>query len=363
MAIEQYPQLIFLSGPDGGRTVKLDVMPVTIGRASNCGLKLNEQYASREQAEFSQSSDGVVVENLSSRGTVINGKTYKRGKGVLLGTGDVLGIGLETEVLFVACGDDPDIALATLKTQRDADLADKKAREEKPKKEKKKAPPVEEPLASPAKELTEELEEDQHQALTPGQKAEQERGKRRRRLMIILGGYMGLMVVAFIFLSIYLKGDTGQAGVKRPARMTHEEIKVALEKAEDEPAGSVMAAAALDAARRKFAQLSLSAQNPFECVSQYKRYLVLSGRSGFESASDLTSYNTAMDNLMADVTSAYDKGYAASQQERWSEANKQFHKVLELVPDSRNGVYMSVIDHLGYITRSSAKKTGSKFYD
>ena len=70
-----------------------------------------EEAASREHIRFLFTHDGWVMENLSANGTLINNKRYKRDKKILLDTGDVLGVGLETKILYVAPGDDPEEAL------------------------------------------------------------------------------------------------------------------------------------------------------------------------------------------------------------------------------------------------------------
>ena len=59
-----------------------------------------------------RTADGWIMENLSANGTAVNGRRYKADKQILLATGDVIGVGMETEILFVAGGDDPAEAIA-----------------------------------------------------------------------------------------------------------------------------------------------------------------------------------------------------------------------------------------------------------
>ena len=56
--------------------------------------------------------EGWLIENLSNNPIWVNGKKFKTGKRILLDTGDVVRLALETHLLFVAAGDDSEAALA-----------------------------------------------------------------------------------------------------------------------------------------------------------------------------------------------------------------------------------------------------------
>ena len=90
------PHLVFVKGPQAGQRVSLHGERVVAGRSSECQLPLKEHYVSRQQMQFTRTPDGWIMENLSSNGTAVNGKRYKADKQILLGTGDLLGVGLET---------------------------------------------------------------------------------------------------------------------------------------------------------------------------------------------------------------------------------------------------------------------------
>ena len=106
------PVLMFVRGPQEGQRVLLNQSVLVLGRGGGSDVMLSEDFASRRQARYELLQPGPTLENLSDKGTWINGKRYKAGKHVLLETGDLIGAGRETEILFVAAGDDADAALA-----------------------------------------------------------------------------------------------------------------------------------------------------------------------------------------------------------------------------------------------------------
>jgi len=94
---------------------------VLIGRTPNADIRLTESAASREQLQFLLAPEGWIMENLSANGTLVNGKRLKkRKKRLLLETGDTLGAGVETEILYIARATDPEAALAAYRQSRPA---------------------------------------------------------------------------------------------------------------------------------------------------------------------------------------------------------------------------------------------------
>jgi pSer/pThr/pTyr-binding forkhead associated (FHA) protein len=109
--VSAMPELIFVSGPQQGERAVIMTGTAVLGRSPSADVKLLEEAASREHVRFQLTRDGWVMENLSANGTLINGRRYKKDKKILLDTGDVMGIGLETRILYVSPGDDPEEAL------------------------------------------------------------------------------------------------------------------------------------------------------------------------------------------------------------------------------------------------------------
>ena len=96
------PELIFVRGPQDGERAVLMTNPVVVGRSAVADVRLKENASSREQLRFDLTPEGWLMQNLSANGTLINGKRYRGGKRLLLDTGDILGVGAETEILYVA---------------------------------------------------------------------------------------------------------------------------------------------------------------------------------------------------------------------------------------------------------------------
>jgi len=66
-------QLIVVQGKPEGKIIPLQTPTFRIGRGENCHLRPNSEQVSREHAEFSITSDKVVVRDLGSRnGTFVN---------------------------------------------------------------------------------------------------------------------------------------------------------------------------------------------------------------------------------------------------------------------------------------------------
>jgi pSer/pThr/pTyr-binding forkhead associated (FHA) protein len=65
-------QLVVVAGAQSGTTVALGRLPVTIGRAADCGLPLSDDYASNHHARLVPNGDGWQVEDSgSTNGTFV----------------------------------------------------------------------------------------------------------------------------------------------------------------------------------------------------------------------------------------------------------------------------------------------------
>lgn len=68
-----------VSGPTLGRTYPL-LGPAVVGRAPECGLRIDETGLSRQHARIVPTSDGLQIEDMgSTNGSFINGKRVQRG--------------------------------------------------------------------------------------------------------------------------------------------------------------------------------------------------------------------------------------------------------------------------------------------
>jgi pSer/pThr/pTyr-binding forkhead associated (FHA) protein len=80
-------QLVVVDGAQSGTTVALGRLPVTIGRAPDCGLALTDDYASNHHAKLVPNGDGWQVEDTgSTNGTFVADKKVSKPVAVAVGT-------------------------------------------------------------------------------------------------------------------------------------------------------------------------------------------------------------------------------------------------------------------------------------
>jgi hypothetical protein len=401
----EHAQLIVLSGPDGGRTIVLDRLPLTMGRSTRCGIRLSEEFVSRQHATLSMSDDGVLLEVLSANGMEIAGKAYKRGRCVVLGTGDVLKLGVETESLFVDAGDDADAALAAFQAARMEAMEARRAKEQaaRPRaarhlpasgEEEEKAlgeepagktpgSPSEPPgaIEPPAAQAAAQAGLEPPDALSPQQAEAMARKRRLRRIAIGLGAYVAAIVVAGVVAEVVLnhfrREKTSEPAV--PV-LTAQQIGAMLKDPLDQDQkgqspNSQTAAEALEDARRRFLWRQINSPDAYWCVFNYARYRILASRAAFADAADQDNYDTALGELIDKVAPLYDSAAKAARQERWSAAIEGFEaivgnaktgkdKVAGLVPDQKNPLNLNVQRHLKRIkdameqARKQRRRTG-----
>jgi hypothetical protein len=106
------PDLVFVAGPQEGERAVLMSDTAIVGRSRTADVNITEEFVSRRHLEFTNSPDGWIVQTLSDLGMRINGRKFKPGKKVILATGDVVAIGVQTEILFISPPDDPEPAIA-----------------------------------------------------------------------------------------------------------------------------------------------------------------------------------------------------------------------------------------------------------
>lgn len=80
-------QLVVVEGSQSGAIVALGRLPVTIGRATDCGLPLTDDYASNHHARLVPHDDGWRVEDTgSTNGTFVADKRVTTPVDVAVGT-------------------------------------------------------------------------------------------------------------------------------------------------------------------------------------------------------------------------------------------------------------------------------------
>jgi len=363
---QQQAQLIILSGPERGLRITLAEFPLTMGRSVTCGLCLSEPFISREHAVLDWTDEGVMMTVRARRGVKIGAKTYKAGKYILLDTGDVLALGGETEILFVAAGADPDAALA-------AELARRQTPSEPAAPRRERQPAAEDtetgqgppPEAHTAGAVT---EPDEVRVKPIPAEAEAIRRKRRtRKLLIALGVY--LLVLAGLALALLLSRSEATARITVPVFEAHQIEAMLLDplgdRKRDMQPNSQEAAKALAEARQRYMWRRVNPPDRYWCVYQYQRYLRLSSRQLLSDIDDRQKYDTAFSELLAEVTRLYLVGCQGARQERWTTAIRSLEAIVGnigtetdpdrriegFVPDQLHPINVNVQKHLRAIAR------------
>jgi hypothetical protein len=351
------PHLVFVKGPQDGQRVSLQGERVVAGRSTDVQLPLTEHYVSRQQMQFTRTPDGWIMENLSSNGTVVNGRRYKADKQILLGTGDLLGVGLETEILFVGEGDDPKEALAKYRESLPAV-------EPKPQPAEPMAAPI--PDGPPEGELPPPPEEESEpatesiEALSTEQVQTQERKAKMKRYLVFAGLSVA-MTVGVIALGSLRGPATPTVLWGGPVRLTGMEIGKAIEKVpENITPGATQAASELQLANQFYLNHILEGQL-YQCIRHYKLYLAYRGRPVFEHGEDERWYRAALNGdgqgepgLIRLASGMYDRACEYETGQRWADALPLFEKLIKMIPaetddPTYDSLLKNIIDHRKFV--------------
>ncbi|MFP3937304.1 MAG: FHA domain-containing protein, partial [Phycisphaerae bacterium] len=364
------PHLIFVSGPQTGRRVRLRSRPMEAGRLPSSDIQLSEDYASRSHMRFRRRGEEWTVENLSANGTRINGRNYREGRQIILGTGDVLGVGSETSILYVGPGDDPDDVLAQWREDHEMDAAAQAAEQQ--------AEPVE-PTASeaPADDtgelpLTGRLPTDggpvtaaaEPEPTADQQEAEAGAKREKRRKYLIFGVFyaVGFIVLLVVLGTLRGRGDGDTPG-GAPAALSEQQIVNAVESPLRRQANPARAAEMLQKAELHYRDRRLLEGNLYKAVKCFKLHLAYSGRSDFEELQHSRMYRDAMLELTGKVHEQYEQAYRLERNGDWDAAEEAFRKLQRIYPaagdpeprttdpsmNPQGPVWRNIMSHLSYI--------------
>ncbi len=350
---EPCPELVFLSGPQAGEHAVVLGQQALMGRSSQADIPLREEAASREQLVFELTPEGWVVENRSANGTEVNGKRYKRGRQILLETGDILGVGQETRILYVSPEDDPKEAMAErgLEPVKPAPAA---------------APATEAPEQGPKPPPMDSPEAVTDQDEAGGLSEAEARKKAKMRKYAIFGGvYLAAMIALIVFFATRGGEQTDHGGV--PEILSRTEIKEVIEGPLEisVQVDDIKAKEALEKARSHYRNRERTG-NLAWAVKYFKLHQEYSGSVAFARSQDSTMYFNATRELVDRVYNAYRKAYINTKRKRWSDAADDFQRVREMItpltsqpfPDSDNRLWRNVLTHLRYANRQiAAEKT------
>jgi len=349
------PELVFLSGPQADERVVLMSNVMVAGRAPDADVRLTEEYTSRRQMRFVLTVDGWVMENLSGNGTLVNGKRFKsRNKKVLLATGDVLGVGRQTRILFVAPGDDPDEALRAYllahpppeppaaEVEASPDRAEQPEAQPQPVPDE---PPRTEKPPPPGAEQTDEAKR---------------RTDKLKKYAVYFVVYL-VCVLGLILLLTALSGDREQVA-QRGSLLTDKEIAEVLSAAPDKNPIPTRAAAELQKALSLYDNLPSREGDLYRCVKSFHLHLAYKREAVFDNVQDELKYQDALGRLIKRVSSTYRNAWAFEQAGDWRRSGEIYDQLMRMLPETHPGnpvfekLVRNIKDHLSYV-RGKAQKT------
>ena len=352
--VSAMPELIFVSGPQRGERAVIMTGTVVLGRSPSADVRLLDEAASREHVRFQLTRDGWVMENLSANGTLINGKRYKKDKKVLLDTGDVMGVGLETRILYVAPGDDPEEALADWRQANppaQAKPAETKAQAGKPRPEA--APAAAATTGAPAGEQpkppvppgkVKSAGKAAGQPGKPGQGQDEDglggpaaKGSRNLKLILLSVVLLGLVFVgiAWIYNTLTgVKSGSGDNATNGLSRLTAEQITAALDAPIQRPPSPTKAAQALDLAVRSYDNKRLWNRpgELYRCVRQFKFYRAYSQSIAYPKVQDERMALAASRELDAMVREKYETAWKYEKARSYRSAKQSFEQLMRELP-------------------------------
>ena len=340
MASER-PVLFFVSGPQKTRQFPLLDNVVIAGRGSTAKIPLTEEYVSREQLRFEFTTDGWVVENLSSSAQMcVNDRKFKPGKRILLETGDCILVGTKTRLLFVESGSGVEEAVNTY-YQEHPDLIAKKRAAIKPQvsSEVAAAKPTPVAVAPPVLEKEKTPEDKplrfEHEQLTPDQIEESNRRNKIRKYVIGGGVYLLLMILLIIGAIIFKKSDSGES-TGRPPELTLDQIKDAISSDLSGSPNEIAAQAACDKARRFYDNRAADEQNLYFCVKNYRLFQALrpETKRAFKPQDEI-NFDKAKKALTEKIKVAYENALNYEKGKNWIKAMAAFDYVLRIVPPNK----------------------------
>ena len=370
-------ELIFVSGPQQGERSLLMAATVIVGRHPSCDIQITEHTVSRQQVRFQLTPHGWVVASIASSPIRINGKRYKAGQQIILDTGDVLGVGLDTEMLFVAQGADVEAALGDMAETHPqfADFGGVAALREPSAKPSASPPPpmpsaMQMPQAAPPPPEPEIEEEMEESLLDEVVAAEQARKTKVRKYAVGFGVY-GLLLVGFIAaMQMRPTGEEGTVGGP-PVRIPDREIATILTaRRPDIPKREIRSPEILEQARRFYDDYPQYPGAMFRAVKHFNIYLAYSGRTeqGFVDEQDGRLYRDAQEKLVTSVIKAYRLAWKHTKNEDWHAALREFLAVQDMLPvnedpypDENHKLFTNVRRFIMFIRGKTAKKEDRRF--
>ena len=338
--------MIFVAGPQSGQRVVLSRPAAMLGRGGSADVLFSEEYISRDQARYELLQAGPTLENLSARGTWINGKRYKSGNRILLETGDLIGVGRTTQILFVAAGDDSDTALTMY---REYIATGKDAFGRKPLLEKTDSapPPLPEPQPSPDEDEQQDKAEvgPKHPSeMSASERLAAEQKAHRKKIVIGLGIYLAVIIIIAVVLKLRMGGK--DKPWPEPTRFTGEKIAEFIRTPVRRTPNQFREEEELKKAVGLYQQYGLGdTYHLYDCLSAFKEALAYNGKGYFDDPEHDRMYSEVLDKLTDMVKNRYDNAYLREKAEEWQQAEKEFFEILRIYRDQSGGLFENINAH------------------
>ena len=350
------PELIFVAGPQQGERCLLASNNVVVGRSPNCDVHAVEDTVSREQMRMDLTADGWVVENVSRNAIRINDTKFKRAKRILVETGDVIGIGIETRILFVATGDDPEIALRAFREANGPPEAQPEPTLPEPPAEDRDQPAPDttavEPASTgaPATALV-----DEH---------DRQRRAKIRKYIIGFGVYATALVALIVFLGTRSDDEGKVTSSGRSLRkLTDKEIEDTIVAPTDAPRYPTEAADALRKALRYYEHELDQQGDLYRAVKYFKLHLAFKGSPDFDQIKHHAIFLKAQDKLIEQAKTTYSAAWVYENNRQWRAALEKYEQLLRMLPvtedpypEPNNAVFRNVLEHERFVRKHLEKR-------
>ena len=348
-------ELVFVAGPQQGQRVRLLDNVMVAGRGPLAQIQLQEETVSRQQLQLELTVQGWLVQNLSAGSPLrINGKKYKVGKQILVDSGDVIGLGLDTEILFVDADTDVNEAMR-------AYTEDNPAPEPVP------VPVTPELAPEPVSHVPDlaaqpttylDVPQEQEAPQTDEEADEAARKAKIKKIAIGFGIYLALMVVAAVFL-VSMKKAPGPNNDGVPASLSSEEIRDALEQKIVKEPNPVASQKHLQEARRLFDARTQLNENLYLCHKHYRLALAFRRRADryFKGREDQRKSEMVLDELSERLGAIYSGVMLFEKGNEWYKAGQELDRFCEYLPsdkmkddpDVKDTLWKNTWDHRRYI--------------
>jgi pSer/pThr/pTyr-binding forkhead associated (FHA) protein len=368
---EPRPELIFVNGPQKGDRSVLMANLAIMGRATTAEVQLREEFASRQHAKFELTHEGWVIQSLSSLGIRVNGKKYKPGKKIIVETGDVIGVGAETEILFVSAGDDPEVSLKVYYQKNPTGAKQVEVEEGAEKPEAAPSQPAAAsalaataqapaPSVAPAPALAPPAgkEKPPEVAVDPELAAARARTVKLKKYATYGAIYLVVIVGLVFVLSQFKKPPPKGSPADLLAELTPEKIREVLELKYKLPKDLTQADKYLSKAR-DWATDTVIPGNQYKALKCFKLYLAYQGvaQPTFQEPADQRQYEELLRSLSARITDLYRQAYVFEQRTDWWNAQRYFWKILKMVPakdepypEQKNALFDNLTAHLEHVS-------------